>query len=543
MSTPLISVLLCTYDRSVLLQRTLESLCCQSLNSDEFEVIVVDDGSSDNTRTAVEAFESRLNLRYAYQRNSGLASARNHALFLSQGAISLLLDDDDIASPALLEEHLKTHRLFPEDHYAVLGYTALDQDIADDPVMYFATEVGKFLFSYPDIKSGDVLDYSRFWGGRSSCKRQFLLDHGIFNSVFTFGCEDIELAFRLSKFGFKVVYNSQAVTTMIRAYSCEQFCQRLEKQGRSNFVFSQLHPEPIVSQWTEIDDIREWATLAPVYHRLVKSCVDLDRIYRRKRRAGMVTPLDQQLLEEAYWIAFRASKIKGMAEAAAGTSAQPLVLQAQRAENHGSREPEPAANPELSPALIELLEQCPPIHGTLTWGLAPDTLAYLARRVEAGWHTLETGSGLSTLVFLAQGAFHTSVTLDGEEIERIHRYCEERGICTEQFSYSIGPSQFSLPALTDQSELDLVLIDGGHGFPIPFVDWLFCAPRLRLGGILIVDDTQLWTGAVLRDFLKADPDWEVDVLFERGAAFRKKAPFRSKEWNEQPYILARNSAD
>jgi predicted O-methyltransferase YrrM len=106
----------------------------------------------------------------------------------------------------------------------------------------------------------------------------------------------------------------------------------------------------------------------------------------------------------------------------------------------------------------------------------------------------------------------------------------------------VGFSEQVLPSLSNAGLLDLVLIDGGHGFPIPFVDWLYCAPRVRIGGIVIVDDTQLWTGEVLSDIIRADPDWELDTEFVRGVAFRKIAEFRNKEWNEQPYVLARSNS-
>jgi hypothetical protein len=62
-----------------------------------------------------------------------------------------------------------------------------------------------------------------------------------------------------------------------------------------------------------------------------------------------------------------------------------------------------------------------------------------------------------------------------------------------------------------------------------------------LGGVVIVDDTQIWTGGVLKDFLSSDPDWELEICFERGVAFRKVNEYREKEWNEQPYVLSRST--
>lgn len=317
-SSPALSAVVCTYDRADLLRLTLESLCRQTLRRDAFEVVLVDDGSTDHTREVARSFESRLPLRYSHQRNAGLASARNHGLFCARGEIVLFLDDDDVADHGLLEAHRDAHRRFPEPSIAVLGYTGLDPAIADDPLMQFVTEVGCFLFSYPRIAAGGFLDFSYFWGGRSSCKRAFLLDHGVFNPVFRFGCEDIELAFRLSRNGFKVVYEPRAVSTMVRNVSVDDVCRRLYRQGQSNFVFSRLHQDPQVQRWTEVGEAGEaWRNAAPAYDAIVRSARELDRTVRMRRRAALpVGPLDLSLLHRSYWAAFRVSKFKGIVEKA-----------------------------------------------------------------------------------------------------------------------------------------------------------------------------------------------------------------------------------
>jgi hypothetical protein len=72
-------------------------------------------------------------------------------------------------------------------------------------------------------------------------------------------------------------------------------------------------------------------------------------------------------------------------------------------------------------------------------------------------------------------------------------------------------------------------------------NWLYCAARLIIGGILVIDDTQLWTGAVLRDFLLLESEWKLEASFAYGAAFRKIGEFRNKEWNEQRYVLERSA--
>ncbi len=311
---PEISGLICTYNRSHLLEKVLESLCKQTLSKLRYEVIIIDDGSSDKTKDLALSFCDRLPLRYFYQKNSGLAAAKNHAIKAANAPLIVFMDDDDLASPRLLEEHLLIHRSYPKDNFSVLGYTNLDSKIANKPLMHFVTEVGCYLFSYPSINDGDVLDYTYFWGGRSSCKRRFLKKYGLFNPVFRFGCEDIELGHRLSKHGLQVVYNAKALSTMFRELSIDDFIQRLIKQGESQYVFSRLHRSPEVWQWTEVMDAeKEWPYIEPVYDSLVGSARALDKIANKKLEFGF--NLDKQtrdLLYRAYWHAFRACKLKGV---------------------------------------------------------------------------------------------------------------------------------------------------------------------------------------------------------------------------------------
>jgi predicted O-methyltransferase YrrM len=192
--------------------------------------------------------------------------------------------------------------------------------------------------------------------------------------------------------------------------------------------------------------------------------------------------------------------------------------------------------------LADFLAQAPGVHadGTVTWGISEETLRFLAARVEANWKTLETGAGLSTLLFAFKGTAHTCITPDRGEVERLKAYCRQRQISTDRIRFITETSQQALPGLRNDGELDLVVIDGGHGFPVPFVDWFLTAPRLKLNGILVVDDTQLWTGEVLRDFLLAERQWKLEQKFVQGVAFRKIAHDVEKEWNEQPYVHDRS---
>lgn len=193
--------------------------------------------------------------------------------------------------------------------------------------------------------------------------------------------------------------------------------------------------------------------------------------------------------------------------------------------------------PWADPKLQALLDSCPSVHGDVTYGLGTDTLRFLDQHVSADSRTLETGSGLSTLLFAYKGTHHTCVTPWQLEAMRVKRHCEDNGIQTDRLNFAVGSSDEVLPRLLHDGPLDLVLIDGGHGFPLPFVDWLYSAPRLAIGGMVVIDDTPVWTGAVLRDFLASDADWKLEASFANGSAFRKINEFRNKEFNEQPYVM------
>jgi hypothetical protein len=104
-----------------------------------------------------------------------------------------------------------------------------------------------------------------------------------------------------------------------------------------------------------------------------------------------------------------------------------------------------------------------------------------------------------------------------------------------------GFSQYVLPHLGGTEDLDVVFIDGGHGFPVPAVDWIYLAPRLKVGGRMLIDDIDLWTGAMLVDVMRREPGWRVDAILRgRTAVITKTAPFVAREWTDQPTVVAKS---
>jgi predicted O-methyltransferase YrrM len=174
-------------------------------------------------------------------------------------------------------------------------------------------------------------------------------------------------------------------------------------------------------------------------------------------------------------------------------------------------------------------------------GIDERTLRFMDRVLEPEAQTLETGAGLSTAFFALKGVRHTCSLYDVEEIQRIRDWCADAGISTDRIDFHWGRSEDVLPTLKPEP-LDLVLIDGGHEFPTPFVDWLYAGRRLRGGGVLVLDDTEIWTGRILRRFLIEQPGWElVEDSPHRAAAFRRTGDEGElQDWFDQPFVVRRS---
>ena len=177
----------------------------------------------------------------------------------------------------------------------------------------------------------------------------------------------------------------------------------------------------------------------------------------------------------------------------------------------------------MAGSLTESLRRTPPgLHGREEfWGLAWEALEWLETNVRAGTRTLETGAGASTLVFAAAGAIHRAVTPDPEEEHRIREACAARGIDDSNMTFDIGPSQKVLPSL-ETPPLDVVLVDGAHGFPYPILDWWYLQPHLKEGGLMLLDDAYLSPVGAILEYVQASESWELEKPISfRTACIRK----------------------
>lgn len=112
-NSPLVSVVIPTYNRGYCLQRCLASVLRQSHQN--VEILLIDDGSEDGTGELVKRlYDGDNRIRYIYQNNKGVAAARNHGLKLAGGDFVALLDSDDVWKPWKLELQVAVMAHLPE---------------------------------------------------------------------------------------------------------------------------------------------------------------------------------------------------------------------------------------------------------------------------------------------------------------------------------------------------------------------------------------------------------------------------------------------
>lgn len=203
-------------------------------------------------------------------------------------------------------------------------------------------------------------------------------------------------------------------------------------------------------------------------------------------------------------------------------------------------------------AVNRLLASPPAIHHLTPDDVAADRPAgvqsttascyrFLASHCPAGTRTLETGAGLSTILFLEWGCDHTCITPTASQVAAISDYLRQRGIPVDQANFEIDSSDNVLGRDGDSgTPLDLVFIDGCHGFPLPIIDWHYAAGRLGEGGIVVLDDAHLPAVKLLDAYLKSDPRWRRMDGGPTWSAFQRlHSGSLAEDWYFQPFYRFR----
>lgn len=240
-----ISVIIPTYNRRVILRKALEALSRQTLDRRAYEVIVIDDGSTDGTQEMIQQLKTPYSLVYRFTSRRGPAAARNLGLKLARADLIVFIDSDIVVNEEFLEAHLKAHT---EPHYIGHG-PVIHTDNLDDPTS----------------ASFKVTDISRafFATGNASIRKEHLFAAGLFDESFVeYGWEDLELGIRLRRLGLKAVKVPKArgyhYKKKLAAVDVPIWRQRERERGHTAVAFYRKVPTARVRMMTMLFPLTFW---------------------------------------------------------------------------------------------------------------------------------------------------------------------------------------------------------------------------------------------------------------------------------------------
>ena len=254
-----LSVLLSTRDRAPLLTDMLEHLCRQEgLDGVRWELLVVDNGSTDGTPDVLARFAERLPLVALREPRAGKSLALNRALESVRGELLVFTDDDVKPVPRWLAEYLAASRRWPE--HGIFGGPILPlyppempgwmRKLADDRPNYAAPAFGRFLLDQEEGRMKE-LPFGGNWAVRAQAMSgvRFRTDTGPEGAV----GEDTDILLRLSRDQFAPIYVPAAgLGHVIRADQVQvpALLGRAHRLGRGNLiVFTETLGLPLESIW------------------------------------------------------------------------------------------------------------------------------------------------------------------------------------------------------------------------------------------------------------------------------------------------------
>lgn len=237
-----LSVVIPTWNRLPMLVRVLDALGRQE-EAPPFEVIVINDGSTDDTEATMTKAAYPYPFTFQSQANSGPGKARNRGASLAQGRYVVFIGDDTVPEGRFLTEHARIHRQSGHDPMvACLGYTGWPAHERVTAFMDYINDYG-LQFGYKLIRDGEIVPFNFFYTSNISIDREVVAAHPFDTTFPAAAWEDIELAYRLDAKGLKIHYNAKAVTRHFHPMTVDSFARRQYTVGKSGAIFHSKHPE------------------------------------------------------------------------------------------------------------------------------------------------------------------------------------------------------------------------------------------------------------------------------------------------------------
>lgn len=215
----MISVIVPAYNASKTIAACLNALQTQKSCESNYEILVVDDGSTDATPTIVQGFDSVVLIR---QPNSGPAAARNAGVRAAKGDIILFTDSDCVPLPNWIEQMLAPFKNDPQIVAVKGAYRTLQIEL---PARFVQIE---YEDKYDQLKKTSYIDFIDTYS--AGFKRDIFLQFGGYDTIFPVACtEDIDLSFRMSSKGCKMVFNPNAVVYHLHPATLGAYCRKKYK--------------------------------------------------------------------------------------------------------------------------------------------------------------------------------------------------------------------------------------------------------------------------------------------------------------------------
>jgi GT2 family glycosyltransferase len=257
------SVITPTHRRPQSLLRMLDAISRQDYPSDQFEVIVIDDGGDGDLAGVLQARHDPFRLRVVTQAKGGPAVARNRGVDEASEAFALFLDDDVLPSRSLMRNHAESHEA---RDVVVIGPLLAASGVR--PAPWTAWEWATLQEQYREMEAGKWAPTPRqFYTGNASVRIDHVRAVGGFHPDFRRG-EDVELAWRLHDRGLRFIFNPRAGAEHLASRSFEAWLDAAHEYGRTDVMLERIRTGGDLPGWVQ----KEFRNRNP-YTRLVTRAI------------------------------------------------------------------------------------------------------------------------------------------------------------------------------------------------------------------------------------------------------------------------------
>jgi glycosyltransferase involved in cell wall biosynthesis len=220
MKEPKVSVIIPTYNRANYISECIESVLIQTFG--DYEIIVVDDGSDDNTREVLETYAKKIN--YFYQENSGPSCSRNKGILKAKGDFIAFLDSDDLWKPEKLEKSIPI----------IEGYEGVGIVFTNVVFQDFEGNIARVTeydcLAQDEIKN-QMMERTLIVTSSAIIRKSVVKDVGLFDESLTYG-EDWDMFYRIVR-----KYQARIVKDKLTIYRSSKDSMLANKEKREKLIY------------------------------------------------------------------------------------------------------------------------------------------------------------------------------------------------------------------------------------------------------------------------------------------------------------------